>query len=320
MRAFAARGHKPGLASARARPHNAPVHALLVPADVSRAEALARCEAYLATKVRHWKLARLGLPRAARDGFVALLAWHSLARELADLPSGFERRRGLDELGHELELALRENPASAIGRALSYAARRHELAEELLRRPLLERGRDEHLATFETREALLGHARALAVPEGRLYLALFGQANARNEALADACALALQRTHWLAHLGANLARGRVHLPMDELLRARVELGELTRNSGELSPALVSVLASELRQVRELYARGWNLCPALGPLRGRLLAFVLRWHAATLAALEARALDVRRGPPSAGWLRLLACASASLFSSAAPRLS
>ena len=320
MRASAHARHKPGLASTGAGPHNARVHALLAPADLSRAEALARCEAYLATRVRHWKLARLFLPRAARDGLVALFAWHALARELADLPSGFERRRGLDELGHELDLALRENPQSAIGRALSYAARRHELAEELLRRPLLERGRDEHLATFETREALLGHARALAVPEGRLYLAVLGCANARNEALADSCALALQRTHWLAHLGPNLARGRVHLPMDELLRARVELGELTSASGPPSPALAGVLASELGQVRELYARGWDLCRALGPLHGRLLAFVLRWHAAALAALEARALDARRGPPPAGWLRLLACVSASLLSSGPPRLS
>ena len=318
MRASATPAHKAVLASARAGPHNARVHALLAPADLSRAEALERCEAYLGTRIRRWKLARLCLPRASRDGLVALLAWHALARELTDLPSGFERRRGLDELGHELDLALRENPESAIGRALSYAARRHELAEELLRRPLLERGRDEHLATFETREALLGHARALAVPEGRLYLTVLGHASARNEALSDACALALQRTHWLAHLGLNLARGRVHLPMDELLRARVELGELTGGSAELSPALAGVLASELAEVRELYARGWELCRTLGPLRGRLFAFVLRWHAATLSALEARALDARRGPPPAGWLRLLACASASLVSSAPPR--
>jgi phytoene synthase len=243
-----------------------------------------------------------------------------LARELADLPNGFERRRGLDELGHELDLALRESPASAIGRALSYAARRHELAEELLRRPLLERRRHEHLATFESRAALLGHARALAVPEGRLYLAVLGCANARNEALADTCALALQRTHWLAHLGADLARGRVNLPMDELLRARIALAELTRTTGDPSPEFIRILADEVGQVRELYARGWDLCERLGPLRGRFLAFVLRWHAATLAALEARGFDVRRGPPPAGWLRLVACGATSLLTPRPPSFS
>jgi phytoene/squalene synthetase len=295
------------------------VHALLAPAELSRAEALERCEAYLATRIRRWKLARLFLPRAERDGLVAVLAWHGLAREIADLAGGFERRRALEELAKELERAVREEATSPVGRALAYALRRHALAEEFLRRPLLERGRDEHLATFETREALVAHARALAVPEGRLHLALLGRTDAREEALADALALALQRTHWLAALASDLGRGRVHLAMDELLRARVELGELTTTAGKPSPALARVLAAEVADVRALYARGWELCRLLGPWRGRALAFVLRWHAATLAALEARAFDFRRGTPPAGALRLLACVSASLLSSAPPRL-
>ena len=296
------------------------MHELLAQAELSRAEALARCEAYVATKVRRWKLARLCLPRSARDGLVALLAWHGLERELAGLPASFERRRSLDELANELERALREDARSAIGRALSYAARRYELSEELLRRPLLEWQRDEHRATFETREALLGHARALAVPEGRLYLAVLGHANARKEALADTCAVALQLTHWLAQLRSDLAVGRLHLPMDELLRAGVELGELGPDAERPpSPALAAVLTREVARARELYARGWELCPALGPLHGRMLTFVLRWHAATLSALEARQLDALRGPPPAGWPRFFACLSTSLLTTAPPRL-
>lgn len=317
MRASGGARHKRHLATARPEPHNARVHALLAPADLSRAEALADCEQYLAAKIARWRLARLFLPRAERDGLVALLAWHTLAREVADLPGGFERRRSLDELAHELDQALREDASSSVGRALAYAARRYKLSEEFLRRPLLERARDEHLATFETKDALLAHARALAVPEGRLYLAVLGCAGARREALADALALALQRTHWLARLGPDVAGGRVHLAMDELLRARVALNELTAASGKPSPALARVLTTELGEVRALYERGWELCRELGPWRGRRLAFLLRWHAATLAALEARELDFRR-PLPAGCLRLLACASASAVSAAPPR--
>ena len=322
MRTIARHTHKlrPRLL-ARASPECAPVHALLTPQELSRAEALAACEAHLARRFRLWKVARRLVPPSAREGFVAVLAWHELARELAELPPGFERRRSLEELLHELELALREDARSAAGRALSFAVRRHELSEELLRRPALERRREEHLATFETREALLGHARALAVPEARLYLALLGTSGARAEVLADTCALALQLTHWLTHLGPDLGRGVLHLPMDELLRAGVALGELTPGAPRArpSPALAHVLAAEVARARELYARGWELCALLGPVRGRALAFVLRWNAAALGALEARGLDALRGPPPAGWLRLAACLTTSLASTAPPRL-
>src|SRR6185295_1096829 len=168
------------------------VHELLLPQSLSRAEASERCRRYLATRLRAFRLAQAFLPRECRDDWIALLAWQRLGHELAAQTRGFERRRGLDELANELEAALAERAHSAAGLALSFAVRRHDLPEELLRRPLLEWKRDENLATFETREALLGHARALAVPEGRLLLRLAGLASPRNEALVDALAVALQ--------------------------------------------------------------------------------------------------------------------------------
>src|SRR5204862_7243914 len=104
---------------------------------------------------RHWRLAQVFLPRRERDGWIALLAWHRLGRDIAAQSGGFERRRGLEELTSELELALAERARTPVGLALSFAVRRHELEEAFLPRPLLEWKRDESLATFETREALL---------------------------------------------------------------------------------------------------------------------------------------------------------------------
>jgi len=262
------------------------------------------------------RLALAALPRESRDGWLALLAWHALGRELAALPDGFERRRGLEALASELDAALEERPTSPLGTALSFALRRHALPEELLRRPLHERRRDD-LGAFETREALLAHARALAVPEGRLYLRLAGAESPRNEALADALALALQLTAWLAELGPAFAHGRLRLPAEELARGRVALAELTGERA--SPQLVQVVARQIEWARGFYAKGWELCGALGPLRGRQLAFVLRWHAAELAALESAGTRLLRGPARAGWVRALACTSASLVTRAAPRL-
>ncbi|MSR61847.1 MAG: hypothetical protein EXS08_05325 [Planctomycetes bacterium] len=293
------------------------VHELLLPQSLSRAAALELCRRYLATRFRRWRLAQTFLPRQDRDGWIALLAWHRLGREIAAQASGFERRRGLEELTSELELALGERARTPVGIALSFAARRHELSEEFLRRPLLEWKRDESLATFETREALLAHARALAIPEARLYLQLTDAGSPRNEALVDALAVGLQLTHWLENFARELEHGRLRLPVDELVRGGVELAGL--GAAEAQPALTRVLAAHVVWARSFYARGWELCSALGAWRGRHLAFVLRWNAAALAGLEARGCDVQRGPPPAGWVRLVACASTSLLSSHPPRL-
>jgi phytoene/squalene synthetase len=295
------------------------VHELLLPQSLSRAEALERCRRYLERRVPRFRLARLALPRAERDGWIALLAWHRLGRELAGAPGGFERRRGLEELASELALALDERARSPVGIALSFAVRRHDLPEELLRRPLLEWKRDEQLATFETREALLAHARALAAPEGRLLLFVAGAASPRNDVLADALALALQLTHWTANLALELERGRLRIPVDELAKSGVELGALLSREGEGRgrEGLARVVAEQVSWARGFYAKGWELCHALGHWRGRRLAFVLRWHAAELAALEHARFDALRGPPPSGFVRFLACASTSLATRAAP---
>lgn len=293
------------------------MHELLLPQSLSRSEAHEHCRRYLETRLRRFRLARRGLPADGREAWIALLAWHALGREIGAGPPGFERRRALDELGHELDAALAERARSPVGIALSFAIRRFDLPGEFLRRPLVERRRDETLATFETREALLAHARALAVPEGRLYLRLAGRSGPREEVLCDALAIALQLGAWLGDLAGEFERGRLRLPVDELLRAGVPLDRLF--APESRARLGPVLAEQVAWVRGFYAKGWELCRALGPWRGRRLAFVLRWNAASLTALEAARFDSRRARARARWLRLLACTAASLATTSPPRL-
>jgi phytoene/squalene synthetase len=292
------------------------VHALLLPQSLARGEAVEHCRRYLATKLRWPRLTFAALPREHRDDWVTLLAWNALQREISGLPNGFERRRAWQELAAELDAALEEHPRSALGLALSFSIRRHALPEELLRRPLQEWERADMLSTFESREALLGHARALAAPLGRMFLRVSGRANPRNEALTDALAVALQLTEWLTHLPRDLERGRVRLPLEELTRAGGDLSALFARRP--SPEIRAWLAQEAARIRVFYARGWELCRELGPWNGRRLAFVLRWHAASLSALEAAGPRLLARPLPSGRLRMLACATASLFSRRPPR--
>lgn len=292
------------------------MHELLEPADVMRDPALERCRAHLARTWRPWRWAERLLPPTARDGLVAVLAWQRLTREVAST-RGFERRRGLALLRRELDLAQHERAGSAVGTALSWALRRHEIEPEWLRAPLVAWSRDEHLATFETRAALLAHARALAAPEGRALLAVLDRRGPRREVLAEALAIALQLTAWVVGLRDEFAAGRLRLPLDAVLRGGTDLSGLFEPRG--GERLAALLRDEVAWVRAFYEKGWPLCRELGPWEGRLLAFVLRWNAASLSALEFARFRPRPGGPPAGWPRLVTCGLAGLATRAAPRL-
>jgi len=293
------------------------VHELLVASSDTRDAALERCRRYLRGRIRRWRAAQLFLPAEPRDDLVAILAWHRVVREIAGGAAGFERRRGLDELASELENAAGGRARSPAGIALSFAIRRSELPLDELRRPLSEWKREEHVATFETREELAAHARAVAVPEARLLLRTLGASDPHRDGLADALAVGMQLAAWLTSVQEDLRHGRLHVPIRELARQGLSIVSLT--SAGASGALARAIASEVGWVRGYFARGWPLCRELGPWRGRRLAFVLRWHAASLSALEAARYDVLNGAPPSGWLRLVACAGTSLASTAPPRL-
>ena len=79
----------------------------------------------------------------------------------------------------------------------------------------------------------------------------------------------------------------------------------------------AVVRDQVVWARELLSKGWPLCAELGWMRGRALAFVLRWHAASLSALEARDYDIARDAPPAGLLRLVACAVAAAVKTGSP---
>ena len=291
------------------------MHPLLAPG--ARADANEACARYLRSSWSGFVVLRASLDRATRRDFDALCAWHTLVRELTDeARPDLLRRRALDELSAELEAVFAGHAGSVVGLALAPTVRRLDSPAHAFAGPLEERRRAEHVHAFETRDALAAHAGALARPEARLLLGALGASSERNEVFADALAVAVLLIRWLRDLRSELARGRLFLPVDELARHGVLVHELGHGD---PPGLSACVAEHVAWTRGLLAKGWPLCAALGAVRGRQLAFFLRWHAATLGALEARRFQLSAGPPPAGALRFLACLGASAATPRAPRL-
>ena len=104
----------------------------------------------------------------------------------------------------------------------------------------------------------------------------------------------------------------------DVLIFTTELSDLLASGMTLGNALNSLANRKtggtadriVAELREQFAKGWPLCTELGPWRGRQLAFVLRWHAASLSSIEAAGFDLMRAKPSGGYLRLAACVAAA----------
>ncbi len=269
---------------------------------VSRSEAFARCERFLRARSRAWRLVRLGVGAERRGELAAHLAWYRSLRA-AEGP-------GLEALAGELERVLDGRPRTPLGVALLGCVQRFALDPALLQGGVLAQRADRHTGALASWEELLAHARELSRPEARGLLCVLEERGERARALADALGAGLQLARWSAGLQDELARGRLRVAADELFRFGTSAQRL--RDAPADEGVRRLVAAQVARARELLARGWPLCRELGPRRGRALAFVLRWHAAELSALEVRGFAPRpAGRAAGGWLRGLACAAAAL---------
>ena len=230
-----------------------------------------------------------------------MLAWHELARAID------REGRPFDALGRVLDETYGGKPTCAMSVALWQTVNRYQFSALSFRRAVDERSRFRETGTFETRDALLRHVRRLVHAETKMMLRVLGRDSERDEKLAFALAEGLQLAAWIVSSKRELARGHLYLAVDDLAEHGVDL--LSLQSGESNERLRAVVERQVNWSRELLSKGWPLCRELGPWRGRELAWFLRWHAASLSAVEARGYDVARGTPPAGWLRVLACTAA-----------
>jgi len=292
------------------------VHELLQrrdPAGLEWPRAARAARAFVAARWRRWRWLARAVPRDVADELAVSCAWHGLLRDLSAAAPGGEAE--LAAAAEVVEALGRARPTTLLGVGLGALVERHRLPPLLLLRPLRAVRSGMLVHAWQTRAQLAAHAAELAGPEGRVLLAILGVPSEGAELRADALATGLQLAWWTTHLPEGLAAGHLHLAMEDLARHGASPAELTR--GSATPALRAAVLDAIGAARALLAKGWPLCLELGPLRGRELAFFLRWHAAALSALERRGGDPLAGPPPAGLGRLAACLGASLATRAAP---
>jgi len=157
----------------------------------------------------------------------------------------------------ELDAAYRGVPASPQGIALQPFIREFNLPR--LRFEELIDGVEMDLshARYETFDALLEYCRRVASAVGLICVEIFGYRDVGSLAYAENLGIALQLTNIIRDVAADLRRGRIYLPCEDLRRFGVTEDDLRR--GRVTPDVAALLRFECDRAHAYYQRAaWQL--------------------------------------------------------------
>jgi 15-cis-phytoene synthase len=217
-----------------------------------------QCEEITAREAKNFSYGIRLLPTPKRK---AMSAIYALARRIDDIGDGNlspgEKLTGLAEVRKQIA-DLPGEADDAVLVALHDATSRYQLPLEEFGELIDGCEMDVTGTTYATFDDLVGYCRRVAGSIGRLSLAVFGTPYHESaEPRAEALGVALQVTNILRDVVEDRGMGRVYLPADDARRAGCE----PDLSGP-TEAVAALVAAEVPNAREWFARGLELLPLL----------------------------------------------------------
>jgi len=148
---------------------------------------------------------------------------------------------------------------------------------------------------YNSYHELLDYCRRSANPVGRLILLLFGYRDLEMHSRSDDICTALQLANHWQDVKVDLDKGRVYLPVEDMLRFGITAETLEQD--RTTERFRALMAMEVQRTRAIFDRGKPLCAAV---RGRLgLELRAIWLGGTkiLARIEKVGYDVFSHRPS-----------------------
>jgi len=157
----------------------------------------------------------------------------------------------------ELDAAYRGTPSSPQGIALQPFIREFNLPrlrfEELIDGVEMDLSHER----YETFDALLEYCRRVASAVGLICVEIFGYRDLGSLAYAESLGIALQLTNIIRDVAADLRRGRIYLPREDLRRYGVAEDDLRR--GRVTPEVAALLRFECDRAHAYFQRAaWQL--------------------------------------------------------------
>ena len=253
--------------------------------------------------VEHYEnfpVASILMPRRLVPAVETIYAFARGADDVADEGDATpaERLAGLAEYEAALDdIAAGRTPARPVFARLGQVVAQFGLPLQPLRDLLSAFRQDVVTTRYPDYAGLLDYCRRSANPVGRLMLALYGVDGERDLAEADAICSALQLINFWQDVGIDIAKGRIYLPQEDLLRFGVS--ESAIEAGLDTPAWRALMAFEVERARALMLSGAPLAARLPGRIGWELRFVVQGGLRILEGIERAGYDVYRRRPKIG---------------------
>jgi len=223
----------------------------------SDAEAREYCRRLARSHYENFSVASWFLPEWLRQHFFNVYAYCRISDDLGDeVGDTAASLQLLDQWETELNACYDGYPRHPVLVALADTVRKFEIPKHEFADLLIAFRQDQSIRRYETFNDLLGYCRYSANPVGHLVLYLCGYRDVERQQLSDYTCTALQLANFWQDVGADFAKGRIYLPLEDLRRFGVS--EETLSSDENTAAFREMLKFEVERAREWFRQGLPL--------------------------------------------------------------
>jgi len=237
--------------------HTLPVEYAIPERPPELAEARDYCRRLARSHYENFSVASWFLPGRLRQHFFNLYAYCRIADDLGDEAGDpAVSLQLLDEWETELNACFEGRPRHPVFVALAETVRQFEIPKQPFADLLKAFRQDQSVQRYQTFKDLLGYCECSANPVGRLVLYVCGYSDAERQGLSDFTCTALQLANFWQDVSLDWRKGRMYLPVEDLMRFGVSEQEISGSCN--SPAFCEMMQFEVRRAREWFRQGLGL--------------------------------------------------------------
>ena len=254
----------------------APKLAVPVPPEPLELEACYHyCEGLASSRRHNYPVASMFVPSALRKPIWAVYAFARAADDFAD-ESAFEGRRAreIDRWEERLEaMYFGEPPDHPVFVALADTITKYDLPITEFQSLLSGFRADLEKRRYATFSELENYTALAAEPVGHLFLYLGGYRDPVLHRYADNLASGLALAKLLQDIPADIERGRVYIPAEDLRHFQVSEADLVNR--RMTREIAALVRYEVARARALFERARPLVDLIGP--NLAIELALMWH-------------------------------------------
>jgi squalene synthase HpnC len=253
---------------------------------------------YLRVSVGHYEnfpVASLLLPARLREPVAIIYRFARAADDFADEGEDAPALRlaKLEDFRRQLEA-----PSTPLLHDVQRIIREHDLPAQLFRDLLDAFSQDVTKGRYADYAEVLDYCRRSANPVGRLLLQLFKRSSETQLRKSDAICTSLQLINFWHDVAIDLAKGRIYLPLDEMVRHGVTDQHIAAQ--RCDEAWRSLMAFQLGRTRELMRSGAPLGRELPGRIGLEIRATVQGGLRILEKIEKAEFDIFRRRPVLKW--------------------